>query len=64
MKKSRKPACHVVNSNNAIGFLPTLQISLGTVALFEKIYNNRPILTVVSNIGKDYNTIVSIKCIM
>jgi len=43
----------VVNSNIAIGSLPTLQISLGIVALFEKIYYGEPILTVVSNIGED-----------
>jgi hypothetical protein len=52
MKKSRKLSCHVVNSNIAIGSLPTLQISVGVVALFEKIYNAEPILTFVSNIGK------------
>jgi hypothetical protein len=33
MKKSVKLACHVVNSNFAIGTLPTLQIPLGIVAL-------------------------------
>jgi hypothetical protein len=38
MKKSGKLACHVVNSNIAIGSLPTLQISVGMLALFEKIY--------------------------
>jgi hypothetical protein len=38
MKKSVKLACHKVNSNVAIGSLPTLQILLGIVALFEKIY--------------------------
>jgi hypothetical protein len=43
MKKSVKLACHLVNSNIAIGFLPTLQISLGIVALFEKIYDGEPI---------------------
>jgi hypothetical protein len=53
MKKSRKLACHVVNENIAIGSLPTLQIALGIVALFEKIYNGEPILTVVSDIGED-----------
>jgi hypothetical protein len=36
-----------------IGSLPTLQISLGIVALFEKNYDGEPILTVVSNIGED-----------
>ncbi len=45
--------CSVVNSNIAIGSLPTLQISLGIVALYEKIYYSEPILTVVSNIGED-----------
>ncbi len=52
------------NSNIAIDSLPTLQISLEILALFEKIYDGDPILTVVSNIGEDYNTVVSIKCIM
>ncbi len=37
----------------AIGSLPTLQISLGIVALFEKIYDGKSILLVVSNIGED-----------
>jgi hypothetical protein len=53
MKKSVKLACHVVNSNIAIGTLPTLLISLGIVALFEKIYDEEPILIVFSNIGED-----------
>ena len=42
MKKSAKLACHVVNSNIAIGSLPTLQKSQGIVELFEKIYNGKP----------------------
>ena len=53
MKKSAKLECQVVNSNIAIGSLPTLQISLGIVALFEKIYDGEPILTVVLNIWED-----------
>ncbi len=53
MKKSVKLACQVENSNIAIGPLPTLQISLRIVALFEKIYDNEPILTVFSNIAED-----------
>jgi hypothetical protein len=44
--------------------LPTLQISLGIVALFEKIYDGEPIITNFSNIGEDYNTIVAMKGIM
>ncbi len=65
MKKSGKLAFHVVNSNIAIGSLPRLQISLGILALFEKISYGDPILTVVPNIGEDVqNTVVSIKCIM
>jgi hypothetical protein len=51
MKKSRKLACHVVNSNIAIGSLPTIQISLVIVPLFEEIYYGEPILSVVSNWG-------------
>jgi hypothetical protein len=52
------------NSNTAIDFWSTLQISLEILALFEKIYDGEPIFTVVSNIGEDYNTVVSIKCMM
>jgi hypothetical protein len=62
MKKYVKLACHVMNSNVAIGSLPTLQISLGH--LFENIYDGEPILTVVSNIGEKYKIVVSIKCMM
>ncbi len=44
--------------------LPTLQISLGIVALFEKIYYELPILIPSSQIsGRMYNTVVSIKCV-
>ncbi len=53
MKKFAKLACHVVNSNIAIDSLPTLQISVGIIALFEKIYDKEPILTVFSNIGEE-----------
>ncbi len=64
MKKSAKHACHVVNSNIAVDSLATLQISLGNgIALFERIYDGEPILTVISNIGKEVhyrNTVVSI----
>jgi hypothetical protein len=53
MKKSVKLAGHVVNSNIAIGSLPTLQISLVIFALFEKIYDGELIHAVISNIGED-----------
>jgi hypothetical protein len=53
MKKSRKLACHVANSNIAIDTLLKLQISVRVIALFEKIYDGELILTVLSNIGKD-----------
>jgi hypothetical protein len=53
IEKSGKLASHVVNSNIAIGSLPTLQISLVIIALFEKIYYGEPIITVFSNIGED-----------
>jgi len=53
MKKSGKIASHLLNSNNAINSLPTLQISPGIIALFEKIYDEVLILTVFSNIGED-----------
>jgi hypothetical protein len=52
------------NSNIAIDSLPTNQISPEILALFEKIYDGEPILTVVSNIVEDFNTVVSNKCIM
>ena len=52
MKKSVKHACHAANSNNALDSLPTLQISLGIIALFERIYDGEPIVTVISNIGE------------
>jgi hypothetical protein len=65
MKKSGKFAIRVLNSNNAIfNFLPTVQISLGIVALVEKIYDGEPIHTVFSVIGEDYNTVISEQCIM
>ncbi len=57
-EKSWKLVSHIVNSNIAINSLPTLQISLEIVALFEKIYAGQPILTVFSNIGKD----VRVRC--
>ncbi len=53
MKKSKKRACHVVNSNNAIDSLPTLHISVVIIALFENICDGEPILTVISNIAED-----------
>jgi hypothetical protein len=57
MKKSKNPrtlhATCMVNSNNANDSSPTLQISLGIIALFEKIYDGEPILTVNSNIGEE-----------
>ena len=64
MQKFGKLVSHVVNSNIAICSLRTLQISLGIVALFEKIYDGEPIITNFSNIGEDYNTIVAMKGIM
>jgi hypothetical protein len=64
MKKSAKLECHVVNSNIAIGSLPTLQTSHGWLALFEKIYYGDPILPSSQITGRMYNTDVSIKCMM
>jgi hypothetical protein len=43
----------MVNSNIAIGSLPTLKTSHGLLALFEKIYYGDPVFTDFSNIGKD-----------
>ena len=42
-----------VNSNIAIGSLPTLQTSHGLLALFEKISHGELIFTDFSNIGED-----------
>jgi hypothetical protein len=53
MKNSAKLARYVVLSNIAIDSLPRLQISQGIIALFEKIYDREPILTVISNIGEE-----------
>jgi hypothetical protein len=47
MEKYGKLACDVVNSNIAIDALPTLQISVGFIALFEKNYYGEPIFTVI-----------------
>jgi hypothetical protein len=64
MKKSAKVECHVVNSNIAIGYLPTLQTSHGLLALFEKIYYGTRFLPSSQITGRMYNTDVSIKCMM
>ncbi len=66
MKKSGKVACHVVNSNIAIGSLPTLQISVGMLRyfLFEKIIMMFRFLPSFQISGRMYNTVVSIKCMM
>jgi hypothetical protein len=62
MKKLGKLVCHVVNSNITLDTWPTLQISVGVIALFENIYDGEPILPVFSNIGEDvHNTVVSVK---
>ncbi len=69
MRKSAKLAHHVVNSNIAIDSLPRLQISLGIIALFEKIYDRDPILTVISNNGEEvqyrcFNEVYDLKKVM
>jgi len=51
-----------MTSNIAIGSLPTLQISLGIGALFEKIYDGELIPNVVSNIGEDVQFQSSLWC--
>jgi hypothetical protein len=49
-----KETCKLRGSSNiAIDSLPTLQISVGIIALFEKIYDGEPMLPVFSNIGDD-----------
>jgi hypothetical protein len=52
-EKSGKLVCHMVTSNIDIDTLPTLQLSVGVIALFEKIYNGGLIFTVISNNGED-----------
>jgi hypothetical protein len=64
MKKSGKLARLVVNLNIGIGSLTTLQISVGVVALFEKMYYEVSILPSSQISGRMYNTVVSIKCTM
>jgi hypothetical protein len=51
--KIRKTCIPRGNSNIAIDALPTLQISVGFIALFEKIYYGEPIFAVISNNGED-----------
>ncbi len=43
----------MISENNAINSMPTLQISVGIVTLFEKIYDGEPILTVFFVSGED-----------
>jgi hypothetical protein len=64
-ERSEKLVCHVVNSNNAINSLATLQISMGIVGLFEKVYDGKPILPILTIFSERmYNTVVSMKGIM
>ncbi len=53
MKKIQETCMPRGQFNIAIDSLPTLQISKGIIALFEKIYDGKPILTIFSNIGED-----------
>jgi hypothetical protein len=53
LKKSGKLASYVLSSINAINSSPTGQISLRIVALFKKIYDGKPILTVFSVSSED-----------
>jgi hypothetical protein len=60
----------MVNSNIAIGSsLPTLQISVGIFVLFEKIYDDELIVTLIVTVVSPreevpYNTVVANKCLM
>jgi hypothetical protein len=60
MKKSMETFMPRGEFKQRFNSLPTLQMSLGIVALFEKIYGGEPILTVFPVIGEDvhYNTVV------
>ncbi len=64
MNKSRKLACQVVDSNIANDSLPTLQISVGIIALFEEknLWWGSNSYRLIS--GRMYTTVVSIKCTM
>jgi hypothetical protein len=58
----------MVNSNIAIGSMPTLQTSHGLLALFEKIYYREPIFIDFSNIGEDvqyhcFNEVYDVKSV-
>jgi hypothetical protein len=64
MKKSTKLACHVENSNIAVGSLPTLQTSHGLLALFERFFMESRSLPTSQISGMMYNTGVSIKFTM
>jgi hypothetical protein len=61
MKKSAKLECHEVNSNIAVGSLPTLQTLHGLLALFEKIYYGDPVFPSSQITGRMYYTDVSNK---
>jgi hypothetical protein len=54
----------VLNPNSATNSLLILKILPGIVALFEKICEEQPILTVFSKSGRMYKTVVSVKCMM
>ncbi len=58
----------MVNSNIAIGSLPTLQTLHGLLALFEKIYYGGSIFTDFLNIGEDvqyrcFNSVYDVKSV-
>jgi hypothetical protein len=64
MKKSVKLACHVVNSNIAVGSLPTLQISVGFFPYLKRFMMASRSLPSSQISGKMHNTVVATKCLM
>jgi hypothetical protein len=64
MKKSVKLACHVVNSNIAIGSLPTLQISVGFLRYLKTFMMVSRSLPSSQISGRMYNTVVANKCLI
>ncbi len=61
MKTSRKLTSQRAQFKQRYSFFAVVQIALGIVALFEKIYHEEPIFTVFSVNGEDVQKIVHCK---
>jgi hypothetical protein len=53
MKKIRKTYATLSIQTSLFDSLPTIQISLGIITIFDKIYYGEPVFTFFSNIGED-----------